>query len=99
MKNNIYPLTDLEIPMSVIEKSWPLHEFAQDASMVTVELKNGTIITGVLIVYPNYVGAIEGETDLTFSPSKVIRVFQTDEDLKKRSKSNWSWLYNPSDFN
>ena len=98
MKNNIYPLTDLEIPMSVIEKSWPLHEYAQDASMVTVELKNGTKIKGVVIVYPNYIGAIEGENNLTFSPNEVIKVFQTDEDLKKKSKSSWSWLYNPRDF-
>ena len=84
--------------MSVIEKFGPFHEFAQDASMVSIELKNGNIISGVLIVYPNYVGAIEGENDLIFSPKEVTRVFQTEEDLKKRTKSNWSWLYNPRDF-
>ena len=73
MKNNIYPLTDLEIPMSVIEKFGPFHEFAQDASMVSIELKNGTIISGVLIVYPNYVGAIEGENELIFPLINIKR--------------------------
>ena len=98
MKNRIYPLADLEIPMSVIDKWGPFHEFAQDASMVTVELSDGTIITGVLIVYPNYIGAIEGEDDLVFSPNNVVKVFQTPADLKKRSKSSLSWLYDPAEF-
>lgn len=91
-------MAELEIPMSVIDKYGPFHEFTQDASMVTVELKDGTIVTGVLIVYPNYIGSIEGEDDLVFPPKDVVRVFQTPEDLKKRSKSSWSWLYDPSEF-
>lgn len=98
MRNRTYSLAELEIPMSVIEKCGPFHEFAQDASMVTVELKDGTMVTGVIVVYPNYIGAIEGEEDLAFSPTDVINVFQTPEDLKKRSKSNWSWLYDPREF-
>jgi len=84
--------------VSVIEKYGPFQEFSQDASMVTVELKNGRIVTGVLVVYPNYIGAIEGEADLVFSPKDVVKVFQTPEDLKKRSKSSWSWLYDPGEF-
>lgn len=84
--------------MSVIDKYGPFHEFAQDASMVSVELKNGEILSGVLIVYPNYIGAIEGKDDLVFSPKDVVKVFQTEEDLKKRSKSSWSWLYDPNEF-
>lgn len=99
MKNKIYPLVELEIPMSIIDKCGPFHEFAQDASMVTVELNNGAIISGVLIVFPNYVGSIEGEDALIFSPKDVLNIFQTQDDFKKRSRSNWSWLYNPGDFN
>lgn len=98
MKNKTYPLAELEMAVSVIEKYGPFHEFAQDASMVTVELKDGGIVTGVLVVYPNYIGAIEGENDLVFSPKDVVKVFQTHEDLKKRSKSSWSWLYDPREF-
>ena len=98
MENKIYPLSELEIPKSVIDKYGPFHEFAKDASMVTVELKNGKVITGVVVVYPNYIAAIEGENDLIFSPKDVIKVYQTQEDLKKKSKSSWSWLYDPSDF-
>jgi hypothetical protein len=98
MKNKVYPLAELEIPMFVIEKYGPFHEFAQDASMVSVELTDKRIVTGVLVVYPNYIGAIEGKDDLFFSPKDVVRVFQTPEDLKKRSKSNWAWLYDPDEF-
>ena len=98
MKNTTYPLAELEIPISVIKKYGPFREFAHDASMVSVELINGNVIVGVVIVYPNYIGAIEGENDLVFSPKDVIKVFQTAEDLKKKSNSNWSWLYDPSEF-
>jgi len=84
--------------MSVIDTYSPFHEFAQDASMVSVELRNGEIISGVLIVYLNYIGAIEGKDDLAFSPKDVVKVFQTEVDLKKRSKSRWSWLYDPNEF-
>jgi hypothetical protein len=96
--NKTYPLAELEIPKSVINKYGPFHEFAQDASMVTVELSDKRIITGVLIVYPNYIGAIEGEDDLAFSPKDIVRIFQTPEDLHKRSKSSWTWLYDPKEF-
>ena len=96
--NNIYPLTELEIPLSVIDKCSPLQEFAKDASIVTVELNNGTTINGVLIVSPNYVGAIQGENDLTFSPKDVVKISQTEDDLKTRSKSSWAWLYNTKEF-
>jgi hypothetical protein len=98
MNNKVYPLAELEIPMSVIDRYGPFHEFAQVASIVTVELADKRIITGVLVVYPNYIGAIEGKDSLFFSPKDVVRVFQTSEDLKKQSKSNWSWLYDPSEF-
>lgn len=84
--------------MPIIEKYGPFDEFAKDASMVTVELKNGEIVSGVLIIYPNYVGAIEGMNDLVFSPKDVVRIYQTDEDLRKRSKSSWTWLYDPNEF-
>ena len=98
MKNTFYPLDELEIPISVIDKCGQFHEFAQGTSMVTVELKGGKIITGVVLVYPNYIGAIVGEDDLVFSPKDVVKVFQTPVDLKKRSKSSWSWLYDPREF-
>lgn len=99
MKNNIYPLVELEIPMLVIDKCGPFHEFSKDVVVVTVKLNNGDIISGVLIVHPNYIGAIEGESDLIFSPKDVLDIFQTQKDLKKRTRSNWTWLYNPNDFN
>lgn len=96
--NNIYPLSELEIPVDVIKACGPLREFRPNVAIATIELRNGAIITGVLIVYPNYVGAIEGEDDLTFSPSDVIKVSQNNEDLKKRTKSSWVWLYDPEEF-
>jgi hypothetical protein len=98
MKNKIYPLKQLEIPMSVVERDGPFDEFHKDASFVTVELKNGRTMDGVLVVYPNYIVAVEGFDDLPFQPVDVVKAYQTSEDLKRISKSSWTMWYDPSEF-
>jgi hypothetical protein len=95
---NTYPLNELEIPLHITERDGPFSEFKQDASFVTVELNDGKNVPGVLLLYPNYVIAIEGETDLPFSPKNVVKITQTKEDLNKRSSSEWSYFYNPEEF-
>jgi hypothetical protein len=98
MKSNIYPLKQLEIPMSIVERDGPFDEFKKDASFITVELNDGAKVNGVLLLYPNYVIAVEGCTDLPFSPADVVKAYQTNEDLKRRSKSSWSFFYDPEEF-
>ncbi len=93
-----YLLNELEIPLSIIERDGPFSEFKKDASFVTVELTNSKKISGVLILYPNYVIAIEGENNLSFSPNDVSKVIQTEKDKTKKSSSDWSFFYNSSDF-
>jgi hypothetical protein len=95
---NTYPLNELEIPLHVTERDGPFSEFKQDTSFVTVELSDGKNVPGVLLLFPNYVIAVEGETDLPFSPKNVVRITQTKEDLNKRSSSEWSYFYNPEEF-
>ena len=84
--------------MPIVERDGPFHEFKQDASFVTVELKDGAKVDGVLLLYPNYVIAVEGCTDLPFSPADVVKAYQTNEDLKRRSKPSWSFFYDPREF-
>ncbi len=79
MKNK-YPLNELAIPLHIIERDGPFSTFKQDASFVTVELSNGKNVTGVLLLHPNYVIAVEGETDLPFSPKNIVKITQTKED-------------------
>jgi len=95
---NTYPLTELEIPRHITERDGPFSEFKKDASFVTVELIDGKNVPGVLLLYQNYVIAVEGETDLTFSPKNVVKIIQTEKDLNRKSSSDWSFFYNPAGF-
>ena len=95
---NTYPLKQLEMPLEVVERDGPFTVFKKDASFVTVTLSDGKKINGVLLLYPNYVIAVEGETKLSFSPSNVTEVAQTEEDLVKKSTSDWSFFYNLEEF-
>ena len=89
----LMPNLRYEIPMTLIERDGPFEEFKQDGSMVSVELNDGRIFTGILMVYPNHIAAMEGCEVLPFSPSEIARVFQTADDLRRRSSSSWtSWM-------
>jgi len=76
-------------PKAVIERDGPFDEFAKDASIVSVELNDGRIFSRVLLVYPDFIGAIHGVQELPFAPVDVIRIFQTPENLKDRSSQDW----------
>jgi hypothetical protein len=82
-----------EIPMSLVRRDGPFAEFKQDGSIISVELKNGQVFTGILLVYPNHIAAMDGQSVLPFKPSDVARVFQSDNDLQRRSSSTWTfWI-------
>ena len=81
------------IPDDVYKKFGPFDEFKQDASFVTVELSDGRKFSGVLVLYPNFIIAMEGFDEIPFDPSSIVRVCQTGDDLKKRSSSDWTfWI-------
>jgi len=82
-------LSKFEIPIEIIERDGPFCEFKQDASIVSVKLSNSDVIDNVLLLFPNIIAAIEGESELTFECSQIEAVFQTDSNLQVRSKSNW----------
>jgi hypothetical protein len=76
-----------------MERADPFKEFKQQASFVTVELKDGQIYEGILLILPNQIGAMDGHDVLPFDPLEVTRVYQTNQDLRRRSSSNWTfWL-------
>jgi len=95
---NTYSLNELEIPLHITERDGPFSEFKQNVSFVTVELNNGKNVSGVLLLYPNHVISVEGETELPFSPKNVVKIIQTEKDLNRRSSSDWTFFYNPAGF-
>lgn len=82
-----------EIPLRIIQKDGPFKEFKQDVCFVSVELDTGIIYEHLLVHYPNTIIAMKGQSVLPFNPIKIVRVFQSTNDLKLRSDSNWKfWL-------
>jgi hypothetical protein len=81
------------LPEDVVQRDGPFREFKQDAAFVSVELKDGRLFHHVLILYPGQIIAMKGQDTLPFEPNQVKRVFQTEDDLKMRSDSRWTfWL-------
>jgi len=85
-------MSKYEISMDVINRFGPFEEFKQDGSIVSVELVNGKVIERVLLIYPNQVFSVQGETQMPFNPKEVVRVFQTEMDLATRTSSSWSFF-------
>jgi len=79
-------------PHEVIERDGPFHQFAKDASIVTVEMNDGTIYSPVVLVCPDLVGAMPDVSKLPFDPSQVSRISQTPENLSQRSSSDWTFF-------
>ncbi|MBA6352899.1 hypothetical protein [Colwellia sp. BRX9-1] len=82
-------MAKFEISIQIIERDGPFKEFKQDASIVNIKLLNSVVIENVLVIYPNIIAAIKGQSELTFECSQISSVIQTDSNLKERFKSHW----------
>ena len=80
------------VPEEVMRRSGALQEFAKDAAIASIRVKGGVVFSPAVIVYPDYIAAVEGFDHLPFKEEDIEAVFQSEEDTKKRSSSNWSWL-------
>ncbi len=89
----IYPLKDLQIPMSVAQSNGPFEEFKQDVSIVSIKTKNGESFERVMLLYPNYVIAVADHNELPFDPSSVVEVTQAPKKLRRHQDSNWVYWY------
>ena len=79
-------------PAAVIQRDGPFDEFAKDASIVTVELNDGSVISPVLLVYPDFVGGMPDVDGIPFDPRRVLRIYQTPENLNQCSRSHWTFF-------
>jgi hypothetical protein len=84
-----------QLPLDIYERDGPFSEFKQDGSIVTVELNDGKVFSGVVVLYPNYIISIKDHQSLPFDPKSIIKIYQTETDLNTRSKSNWVWFSHP----
>jgi len=81
-----------QLPSTVKVRGGRLEEFKQDGAIASVRLADGRQFSGVLIVSPRFVAAVRGHDRLPFSLEEVEEVFQTPEDLRMRSGSDWTFF-------
>jgi hypothetical protein len=80
------------VPEEVMQRAGTLEEFAKDASIASIRVRGGRVYSPAVIVYPDFIAAIEGFDHLPFREEEVEEVFQTPQDLLTRSESSWAWF-------
>lgn len=68
-----------------------MDEFANGATQVSVQMKDGRIFSGILISDATYIIAARGFSDLPFKVDDINNVFQTEDD--KNPATRGGWLY------
>jgi hypothetical protein len=79
------------LPDFWIEKIRLMEEFANGATQVTITLKNGIVVSEVLISDASYIVAIRGYFELPFLLSDIFFIHQTDID--KNPVNRGAWIY------
>jgi len=86
----------LEIPVDVVQTGWTIPGVqARTAAFVSVELADGRQFKNLLLLHPNHIIGMKGESVLPFNPLFITRAFQTSEDLELRSSSDWAFWPHP----
>ena len=78
------------LPVDLVYKVAGMKEFANGATQVTVRLKDGREIFGVLVSNATYLVATRGYKDLPFQVGEIEDLYQRDED---RSPCATGWFY------
>jgi hypothetical protein len=82
-------VTQYLIDEAIILRDGPFAEFKQDVSIVDIELTSGKMFKNILILYPNQIIGMEGSKKLPFEPKDIKKVFQDNNDLKRRGDKSW----------
>ena len=79
------------LPEIWIKKIESMEEFANGATQVTIRLKNGQEVSGVLVSDATYVVAVRGFEDLPFALREIDEVFQSSADKSPNERGGWRY--------
>lgn len=79
------------LPDDWIARVAGMEEFANGAMQVTVRLKNGREVPGVLISDGIYLVATRGFKDLPFGVDEVSDIFQSQDDKNPQQRGGWDY--------
>jgi hypothetical protein len=79
------------LPEHWIDKVVHMAEFAMGGTQVTMRLKDGRHVPGVLISNCTHPIAVRGFKDLPFRLEDIADIFQTDEDKNPKRRGGWDF--------
>jgi len=81
----------LELPETWVKKVARLHQFAEGATQVSIELKDGRVFKKVLISNARYIVAARGRRDLPLEIAEIRNIFQFSEDKNPARRDGWEF--------
>jgi hypothetical protein len=85
------------LPESWIEKVVKLRQFADGATQVSIELKDGRVFRKILISDSTHIVAARGLRDLPFEIAEIRNIFQFAEDKNPTQRDGWQ-LWDNTDY-
>jgi hypothetical protein len=80
-----------QLPESWVRKVARLEEFANGATQVSIELKDGRVFKKVLIADSKYIVAARGRRDLPIEIAEIRNIFQFAEDKNPAQRDGWEF--------
>jgi hypothetical protein len=80
-----------QLPESWVRKVAKLEEFADGATQVSIELKDGRVFKKVLIADSKYIVAARGRRDLPIEIAEIRNIFQFAEDKNPAQRDGWEF--------
>jgi hypothetical protein len=80
-----------QLPESWVRKVARLEEFADGATQVSIELKDGRVFKKVLIADSKYIVAARGRRDLPIGIAEIRNIFQFAEDKNPAQRDGWEF--------
>jgi hypothetical protein len=80
-----------QLPESWVRKVAKLEEFADGATQVSIELKDGRVFKKVLIADSKYIVAARGRRDLPIEIAEIRNIFQFTEDKNPAQRDGWEF--------
>jgi hypothetical protein len=79
------------LPDAWAQKVSGMKEFANGATQVSVKLRDGREVRGVLISDARYIIAARGFKDLPFAMTEIADIFQSNDDKDPSQRGGWDF--------
>jgi hypothetical protein len=81
-----------QLPEHLRKQASSFAEFANGAAQCHARLRNGAVVSGLLVSGGIAIAAMRGATELPFSVSEIALLFQAGDDMSPTQRSGWTFF-------